>query len=47
MATFTTDLCEAVTAEYRDTKCISLATGSVRAMLEWLDQQLKTPAIKA
>jgi len=26
---------------------IALATGSVRSMLEWLEQQSETPAIKA
>lgn len=38
IATFTTDLYEAIAAEYSDTTCIALATGSVRAMLEWLEQ---------
>lgn len=39
IATFTTDLCEAIAAEYHDTACIALATSSVHALLEWLEQR--------
>jgi hypothetical protein len=38
IATFTTDLCEAIATEYSGTTCIALTTGSIRAMLAWLDQ---------